>query len=76
MTLEIEGLREAVLSESVYAILLELMKFRHFRRYYFEFEYDWDKLGYLEKKYQQVKPLVTADLQRFDGFLKSVLKAG
>lgn len=69
MTLEIEGARKAVISDETCSILLEFMKFRHFKRYYFEFEYDWDKLEFLEKKYRQVKPLLERDLKDFEDFL-------
>jgi hypothetical protein len=70
MTLEIQGIRKAVISDETYIILVELMKFRHFRRYYFEFDYDWDKLEFLEKKYNQVKVLVKKDLNNFESFLR------
>ena len=49
MTLHIEGVRDPVLGEKTAKQLGELMRFRHFRRYYFELEYDWDKLDYLQK---------------------------
>ena len=49
MSLEIEGVRIAVISNETHSILLEFIKFRHFKRYYLEFDYDWDKLEYLEK---------------------------
>ncbi len=38
-------------------------------RYYFEFDLDWDKLKYLEKKYNSVKPLLDEDLINFKDFL-------
>ena len=69
MILEIEGVRKAVISDETYSILLEFLKFRHFKRYYFEFDYDWDKLEFLEKKYRQVKPLLDEDMKSFVGFL-------
>ena len=69
MILEIEGVRKAVISDETYSILLEFLKFRHFKRYYFEFDYDWDKLEFLEKKYRQLKPLLEEDLKNFEGFL-------
>lgn len=72
MTLEIEGVRKAVVSDETYSILFEFMKFRHFRRYYFEFDYDWDKLEFLEKKYSQVKALLEKDLKNFEEFLNSL----
>ncbi len=72
MTLEIEGARKAVISDETYSILLEFLKFRHFKRYYFEFDYDWDKLEFLEKKYRQVKPLLDEDMKSFVGFLNKL----
>lgn len=72
MTLRIEGVREAVLSEETAALLLDLLKFRHFKRYYFEFTYDWDRLDYLQKKMQQARPAVAADLDRFTKFLQAM----
>jgi hypothetical protein len=71
MTIDIEGVRKAVISDQTYTILVELMKFRHFKRYYFEFDYDWDKLEFLEKKYHQVRPLMYKDLEIFEEFLKT-----
>jgi hypothetical protein len=55
MTLEIEDVRPKVICESVYHGLLELLKFRHFSRYYFELDYDWDKLKFLLKKLASFK---------------------
>ena len=68
MTLEIEGVRTAAVSEETFSPLFELLKFRHFKRYYFELEYDWDRLGFLVTKLRQVHPLVTRDLERFARF--------
>ena len=70
MTLRILGIREPVLSEKTYCLLLELMKFRHFRHYYFEMEYDWDKLDYLQRKFEALQTLVADDLDRFKLFLE------
>lgn len=72
MTLEIGGVRKAVISDSTYPILLEFMKFRHFKRYYFESDYDWDKLEFLEKKYNQIGPLLEKDIRDFEVFLNEI----
>ena len=72
MTIQIEGIRIPVVSESNHGNLLELLKFRHFRRYYFETEYDWDRLDFLVKKLTQAHPIVTEDLNRFLSFLRSL----
>ena len=72
MTLQIEGVREPVISDHTQAILSELMKFRHFRRYYFELNYDWDKLGYLQKKFGEVRELIHEDLNDFKFFVRKL----
>jgi hypothetical protein len=72
MTLDIEGIRPAAITHQTFTTLIELMRFRHFKRYYFEFEYDWDKLDFLLKKYEQVKPLLRHDLQDFVTSLRKV----
>ena len=72
MTLKIDNLREAVLSDKTHSILSELLRFRHFKRYYYELEYDWERLDYLLKKLEQVKPLLEKDLDSFVLFLKRI----
>ncbi len=72
MTLNISGVRESVISDDVYALLVELMKFRHFRRYYFEMEYDWDKLDYLKKKFETLHKEICVDLEHFRCFLEKL----
>jgi hypothetical protein len=69
MTLHIEGVRLPAISQSNYPHLLELLKFRHFRRYYFELDYDWDRLDFLVKKLKLAHPVVRQDLERFLAFL-------
>ncbi len=71
MTLEIEDVRVAAVSEAAFAPLFELLKFRHFKRYYFELEYDWDRLDYLVAKMRQAHPLVMEDLTRFARFIRA-----
>ena len=75
MTLSIEGVRAAVIADSTRDLLRELLKFRHFRRYYFESDYDWDRLDYLRKKYEQARDMLTADLGRFEAFLERLADA-
>ena len=72
MTLEISDTRVAVISDATYKNLRELLKFRHFKRYYLEIDYDWDKLEFLEKKYINVKSLLERDLDNFIDFLNSL----
>ena len=72
MTLRIENIREPVLSDETYNILLEFLRFRHFNRHYFEFDYDWERLEFLETKYEKVKPLLKTDIENFISFLNSL----
>ena len=72
MTLEIDGVRAAAVSQEAFSPLFELLKFRHFKRYYFELEYDWDRLDYLVIKLRQVHPLVMRDLARFLRFMSAM----
>lgn len=73
MTLEIDGIRVRVIRDEVYFGLLEIMKFRHFARYYFELDYDWDKLLYLLKKFNELKGPVRDDLAFFERYLQQLL---
>ena len=72
MTLKLEGIRIAAVSEGNFGALLELQKFRHFRRYYFEMEYDWDRLDFLLKKLETAHPLALVDQKRFAAFVRSL----
>ena len=70
MKIHVPGVRERVLSEKTHALLLELLKFRHFRRYYFDVELDWEKLDFLLGVYDRALPLVRADIEQFKDFLR------
>jgi len=69
MTLTIEGVRQAAISDGTRDALAELLKFRHFTRYYYQVSYDWDRLDLLMKKFAQVRPMLSCDLDRFLAFL-------
>ena len=73
MTLRIEGIRETLLSQQSYTILHDFLRFRHFNRYYYQFEYDWDKIEFLMKKYEQVIPLVVNELKQYQDFIDQLL---
>jgi hypothetical protein len=75
MTLEIEDVRPKVIGDHVFQGLLELLKFRHFARYYFELDYDWDKLRFLLKKFNAIHTEVRAELSDFDRFLQKLLSS-
>jgi hypothetical protein len=44
MTLQVRDLRPRVLSDKVHNDMAELLKFRRFKRYYFNLAYDWKRL--------------------------------
>lgn len=71
MTLQIEGVRPRVIGEDTCALAREFLKFRHFKRYYVEFEYDWDRIEYLQRKYEQVRGLIARDFEAFVRFLQT-----
>lgn len=72
MSLRVTGVREAVVSEETRKLLDELRRFRHFRRYYFEMDYDPSKLDYLTGVHRRVMPLVRRDFARFLEFLAAL----
>ena len=62
MTLSVKGIRERVISDASYKALGELLRFRQFKRYYFEFDYDWDRLELVRKKFVSVEDTVSVEL--------------
>ncbi len=72
MTLRVPGIRVAVISESTHRALEELLRFRHFKRYYFQLDYDWERLDFLTKKYREVYPAVLAHLDAFEKFFLEI----
>lgn len=73
MRISIPGLREAVIRDEVHDALQELMRFRHFRRYYFEMNYDMAKINFLREKLHFLHQELPLDLSRFQNFLQSLL---
>jgi len=71
MALELQGLRPAVLTAELAAVLEDYLKFRHFFRHSYGFDIDWDEL---KPKAEKLKPtfekLETA-LQQFFTFLQT-----
>ncbi|TVR65845.1 MAG: hypothetical protein EA427_17290 [Spirochaetaceae bacterium] len=61
--------RPAVLRGATRNALDELRRFRHFKRYYYRVEYDWDKLDFLIKKENDGHALLRMDLIEFRSFL-------
>jgi hypothetical protein len=69
MRVEVPNIRKAVLSSESYLLLDELRRFRHFKRYYFEFDYDWNRLSYLRIVYEKAFLLIPEELEFYIDFL-------
>jgi hypothetical protein len=71
MTLEIHGVRPAVLTAELASVLEDYLEFRHFFRHSYSFDLDWDEL---KPKAENLKPTfekLEAAFQRFFVFLQS-----
>jgi hypothetical protein len=75
MTLRIEGIRPQLISDEAAPNLEELLRFRHFCRYYLEFDHDWDRLDFVLKKFALVRPLLRRDFAAFLAFLDQLAEA-
>ncbi len=76
MTLEVPSIRPRVISALTYQKLAELMRFRHFKRYYFELDFDWRKTEFLIALFKEAMPLLKTDLDRFAWALGLASAAG
>ncbi len=72
MALRIDGVREPLLNDTTNKNLVEIMRFRHFKRYYFSLDYDWEKLDFVIRKFEKSYILIQNDLKSFDQFLQKL----
>lgn len=70
MLIDIPETRPRVISDAGFRDLQELLRFRHFRRYYLEFDYDWRKLRLAEECFVSARTRVASELDSFQGFLE------
>ena len=70
MTRTIPSVRERVISDASYSALSELRRFRHFKRYYFAFDYDWERLELVRGKYLACRAPVRAELAAYSAYLQ------
>ncbi len=64
MTIKVPGIREPLISASTRKLLDEIRRFRHFKRYYFELDYDWKRLEYLFDVYRRSQEQLRSDIFR------------
>lgn len=72
MKLTIPNIRPPAIKEETYSALRELLRFRHFSRYYVELDYDWERLDFLLRKYRYIKKALKDDITCFDEKLKTI----
>ena len=72
MTRTIPSVRERVISDTSYVALSELRRFRHFKRYYFAFDYDWERLELVRAKYLACRAPVRTELAAYSAYLQRI----
>lgn len=75
MTLEIRTCRPRVISEASFNDLVELMRFRHFKRYYFGTAYDWDRIDALLRRTERLAVQLPVEMDAFQSFLNRLMQA-
>jgi hypothetical protein len=75
MSIEIPGIRPALLSSRSHKILDELRGFRHTFRHAYSYELDPSKVGALRYELLNEWPCVESDIVRFEQFLREQLLA-
>lgn len=74
MTLSIKGVREPVITDEAFTLLQDVLKFRHFKRYYFELSYDWERIDFLRGRYEKLLRGTPKCLADFKEFLETLAK--
>lgn len=72
MTLEIKGVRPAVISKELYIDLLEFLGFRHVVRQAYGFELNEKKLSVLENKFKKTWKKFEKEIKKFCNFLEKL----
>jgi len=72
MTCDIPGERPRAISDYTASLMLEFLKFRHFTRYYFEFDYDREKLAFLATRFRAAFGSLGKDLDAFVEYLNEL----
>lgn len=75
MALSIPGLRAPLVGAANLSRLRELMRFRHFRRYYLEMDWNWRRLDFLLDTLDAAHPSVLEDTRAFATFLSGLEEA-
>ncbi|MEW6102926.1 MAG: hypothetical protein AB1630_03765 [bacterium] len=73
MTIAIKGLRPAVISEGLAALLDEYLSFRHLFRNIYGFELKGERMGYLVERFDKVVDMLIKEIKDFLVFLEAEL---
>ncbi len=76
MCLDIPSTRPRVLSDAAHNDLVELMRFRHFKRYYFGSDYDWERIDALLLRVERLAVQLPVELESFLMFLEKLGEQG
>ena len=74
MTITVPGYRPRVISRETYELLRELMRFRHFNRYYLELNFDWVKLDFLLSTRDRVHPKLMSEIAVFRAAVEQIAR--
>jgi hypothetical protein len=72
MTCDIPGERPHVLENTTAVMLADFLKFRHFTRYYFDFDYDREKLEFLGSRFERTLTRCINEVDTFCSFLSQL----
>jgi hypothetical protein len=51
----------------------ELLRFRHFKRYYFSLAFDWERLEEIIKRARRVHPKLLTNMKAFKTYIEGLL---
>ena len=75
MCLDLPESRPRVLSDTTFNDLLEVMRFRHFKRYYFGTAYDWERIDSLLRRIERIAKDLPEELEAFRSFLRQLTES-
>jgi len=73
MSIGIEGIRPAFISEISHKYLNELRAFRHFFRHTYDFDLEKDKFAIVASGARELRKSIKTDIQNFLGFVNQLL---
>ena len=74
MTITVPSYRPRVISRETFELLRELMRFRHFNRYYLELNFDWVKLDFLLSTRDRVHPKLMSEIAVFRAAVEQIAR--